>query len=422
MCGRHAPKGRFLLCILIISLLLSGCWDRREVETLAFVTASGIDQAPGDPENPFGWKELELSVRVANAGETGGGDPGAGSGTSGAGSPGTVIVGHGVTPWDAFLDIQSASGRIMYVAHNRVVVISSDIAKDGHMREVIDFFDRSRQARRSGYILVADGLPARDVVGRESPIADRASSGLYELVRFNHSMRGMPQVTLNDFIVRATLEGIDPIAGRVGAVPKGSPSASSERANDGGGSDSKRTVALTGLALFRGDLLVGFLDEEETRGALWAMGKISSGFVNVPCPNAPSQSYVFEVQRSSGAISIQIEPELRGKVQITMEGGLGDLACPAGGFNTTTSAIQVAHVRLKERVLASVEGAIHKAQTLQSDPFGFGADFLRKNHREWREIKDRWHESIWPQLPVDIELNVDIRRPGLVGSPYKVSR
>ncbi|WP_449619913.1 hypothetical protein [Robertmurraya sp. Marseille-Q9965] len=37
-------KIQYILIILVIMLVLTGCWDRTEVNDLAFVTATGIDK------------------------------------------------------------------------------------------------------------------------------------------------------------------------------------------------------------------------------------------------------------------------------------------------------------------------------------------------------------------------------------------
>ncbi len=416
---RLLMKCLFTLSLVATAALGAGCWDRIEVQTLAFVTEAGIDPAVETEENPFGWESVELSVRVANTASAQ--DSGTGASST---SLGALVVGRGVSPLDALNDIQSASGRIIYVAHNRAAVVSSQLAQAGRMTEVIDFFDRSRQARRSAYLLVADGLSAREVISLGSQLSDQESSAIFELARFNHRTRGMPIVTINDFIVRATQEGVDPIAIRVSAAPMlTSPAESGSSEPQGGPSAAGgRQVEIAGAALFRKDVLVGYLDEDATRGLLWARGDLSSGSVNVPCPAVTEKSFGFLVRRSSGAVTIETDPELRGKVTITMEGDFVGLSCPGGGYKSTSQAVQVAQERLKARVEESVRAAIAKSQQLQADPFGFGAALMRKEYGVWRRVKERWYDTVWPELPVDIEIKVDIRRPGLVGPPYQVDR
>lgn len=414
------PFGRPILwALLIVPLLLAGCWDRAEVETLAFITATGIDLVP--PHSGAGTPpRIELTARVMNT---------AGSATSGSSSgvggernlPSVVVTGRGVTTWDALYDMQKTLGWTLFVAHNRVVVLASEVPRSGQMRRVMDFFDRARQTRRNAYLLVADGSSAAEIIDGYSPLTGPDHSDLHGLVLTSYEQRGTPLVTINDFLIRLALEGVDPIAGRIRLTSSTTSPSTGQGMPEAEQSPGNNSPAeISGVALFQGDRLVGFLDEEPSHGLLWATNRSTGGMIAAPCPREPDLFFFYVIQRASARLSIQTHPELRGRISIIMEGIMGDIECTAGGFRTDTKELRRIEDELTRIVHKWVQEAVDKAQELHADPFGFGAALMRRDYRLWQQVKDHWHDTVWAGLPVDVDATVYVRRSGIVGTPYEV--
>ena len=416
-----------VLVVAALTLVLTGCWDRREVESLAFVTATGIDLDDATDPGVTGIRAADTTrfrivVEIANAGGGGGTDPGASGARAGVSQPTMLGFGVGVTPFDALQDIQAGLGRTLFVAHNRVVVVSAEIPRNQKLPQVFDYFERSPQARGNALLVFADGIPAAEVIAATAPVSGRSGSALYDLIQTTHTEHGTPLVTIREFLVRSSLEGIDPIAGRIVRGTRTAAGGAEGAGSLGPVPQAVPPVRLSGVALFRGDTYVGSLDEAETKGLLWAIGQVKDSFIDVPCPGAPEHSFTYLVQRSSGKVSLTLQPALRGRIAIVMEGRLADVECPRTAFDVTTASVDDAHAQLKRRIEESVRGAVDKTQRLGVDPFGFGAALHRNAPERWHEVRDEWFDTIWPRLPVDIEVTVDIRRPGLVGPGSNVNR
>ena len=401
--------------MLLTSLLLtSGCWDRREVETLAFVTAVGLDLAEGGP-NHLGWKPIDLSVQVAatSSPEAGSGIFGGGSGAS-AGT-GVVVTARGYSSFDALTEVQNMVARQIYVAHNRVIVVSEDLARSD-MRRVLDFFDRNRQPRRTATLVIAKDITARDAISAFFPLAQRQGEGLYEMIQVNARQRSTANVSLHEFLTAVSLEGVDPFVGAVQPIPNTALTPADPAVSAG-----KLRVSYAGIALFQRDRLVGFLDETEGRGLLWAIGKSGITHIRFPCPGAPGDVIVVEILRSKGVVRTEASPEIRGVVEVTAEGMVIDASC-ASGLERTPDSVDEIHNLAAEELKSEVEAAVSRAKELQSDPFGFGAALFRKHPRLWNDVKEMWYSAVWPNMPVDVKISFDIRRPGLVGGPYTADR
>ncbi|MNC78447.1 hypothetical protein D3C75_1306600 [compost metagenome] len=53
---------------------------------------------------------------------------------------------------------------------------------------------------------------------------------------------------------------------------------------------------------------------------------------------------------------------------------------------------------------------------MKADIFGFAKEFHRKYPRQWGVVKERWDE-VFPQVKVTVDIEVNIRRPGLITVP-----
>lgn len=129
--------------LLILILLLSGCAGKRELNDLALVMAVGIDK--GEGENAF-----KVTAQIARPADARG-QTGAPSGQTG--EPIFIIVGQGESLFDAIRDLSSFTTRNVFWAHNQVIVINEDLAKEG-IAQVIDFFTRNPELRMRTWVVI----------------------------------------------------------------------------------------------------------------------------------------------------------------------------------------------------------------------------------------------------------------------------
>ena len=116
MCMIRAIKRTFTLFLLICltSIVLTGCWDRTEINDLAFILAAGMDK--GKKNN------IELSVLIFIPSPQ---QSGQGSGMSGGGSSGQSFVrsAEGETVADAMARLQEALTRKVFWGQNEVLLL-----------------------------------------------------------------------------------------------------------------------------------------------------------------------------------------------------------------------------------------------------------------------------------------------------------
>ena len=175
-----------ILCMLSLVgvILLSGCWDRVEINDLAIVTAAAIDETD---DNQI---ELSLQVFIPKALGSGGGQ---GGGGGGGGGPVTLVRSHkGINMSDAMSKLQSGIPRKIFWGQCKVFIFGEKLAKKGIQKE-IDFILRHPQTRERSYLFVSEGK-AKSVLEFQPTLERYSAESIRELSALHIGM----QVTTQD--------------------------------------------------------------------------------------------------------------------------------------------------------------------------------------------------------------------------------
>lgn len=133
--------------LLLSPLALAGCWDRKEINDVAFVIGSSVDKENG---------MYRSALQIALPGNLGGaGSKGGGGGTSG-GKSYYLESKTGITLRSANMEIQAGNSRNLSFSHRRVLLIGEDFARDG-IAPMLDQFARIPQNRLSSLVAVTSG-------------------------------------------------------------------------------------------------------------------------------------------------------------------------------------------------------------------------------------------------------------------------
>lgn len=137
---------KILICIFMI-LSTTGCWNRRELDTLGIVMGIGIDKTkePG---------KVQLTAQIVKPGEIKA--PKKEGGGSGSDKAYWNIKSTGDTVFSAVRGFTHESSRKLFFPHNQVMIFSRDIAEEG-VQKYVDFFVRDPEIRFTVWVLVSKG-------------------------------------------------------------------------------------------------------------------------------------------------------------------------------------------------------------------------------------------------------------------------
>lgn len=188
---RKAILGAVLVGML---LLLPGCWDRREINDVAFVLASAIDKE-GD--------NIRVSVLIPLPGNMGGSGSGGGGGSGGQ-KPYAIKTETGKTIREAVSKLQYRLPRHLFFGHRRVIVIGEDLARSEGVSTIIDAVTRMPENRLTAFIAISQGN-AVDVLNADTRLERFSAESMRELLQSEASVR----VSLKDIISKVIAIGED---------------------------------------------------------------------------------------------------------------------------------------------------------------------------------------------------------------------
>lgn len=376
-----------LLIGVMTVVLLSGCWNRIEINDIAIVTAIGLDLVEGD--------KLRLSLQVAipsKLGSTGGG--GGESGKS------TIIISEtGATVSEAYRNIQGKLPRRIFFSQSRVLLIGEELAKNG-VNNIIDFHTRYAEPRINSFIMFTKGK-ASVVINSMPKFESISAEETKELAKLNVGLK----IYVRDFWNMLLADGLEPFAPQFRLEPL-----EVNTKNKTG-----KIQAVNGVAVFKKDMLIGWMDAVETRGLLWLRNEVKTGVITIKVPKEDGGGNISTeiISTDTKIAPILKNGKLKLTINVTTELGVIENDSQLTMFET--KVIKDIQREIEKEIRDRVQSVVDKMQKeYQSDIFGFGQSVYKKYPNEWNtNYKMNWEQE-FPQLEVTINSKAFVRRIGLI--------
>lgn len=423
-----------LLCCIAFAVfsitLFSGCWDRMETDELAMIGSIALDK--------FSEDKVLVSMEIVNPAALA---RGLGQETGMEGVVGWVIREEASTVPNAILNAQRRVPLNIFIGQANTIILGQNFAREGEIAAHLEYFSRRAEVRRSIFLATCDS--ANNLLQR--PFMEELPSLTLEGLAEKSMTSGKSvAVTLNEFLMKLSEPGIEPItmhvAGREtkdikirqqgdilhqehpadpprmpleseinipGLLPPDHKALDPLRESGTGEAIENLTVNL-GIAVFKGDRLVGFLDGNHARGYLWVVGRMPrGGFLEIENPFDDSGILGIKVVRVNSSMKPVIQgDELSMSVEVAVD--LELLALPIG----IRSARKEEITKIEQAVNSFIEREIRATlrivqREFQSDIYGFGQMLYHRNPHLWQELSKEWNDDIFPDL--DIAVNVQSR-------------
>lgn len=382
----------YILCLLL-ALLLSGCWNRRELDAISVVEAMGIDKL----ENG----QISLTYQILKPSGVKGSSS---SGEKGGGGKSVwVVTATGQTVFDAIRNATTQVDRRSYFGHNKVIVIGEEAAKSG-ISPLLDLAMRDPELRELVYVFIAKGN-ASDIIQAEHPQEKIPAKGIESLAKATIASSKVPQIVFLDVLKDLVSKTNDPFIPGIELTVRKE------------GETVEKVVELHETAIFKDDKLVGWFNPNETRGLLWILGEVKSGIIIVSSPGDESKNVALEIIRASGKVTPEMD---KGKLTVTVE------VKEEGNLAEQMSQVDLSKPdtfkQLEEKQAAVIEeeirAALSKAQKWGVDIFKFGEKYHRKFPAEWSDLEENWDKE-FPKIKVDIVVDAKLRTTGITSEPIK---
>ncbi|MED0675941.1 spore germination protein [Aneurinibacillus thermoaerophilus] len=393
-------KRTFMFSLLLSLIMITGCWDRVELEDIGIVLGVAIDESATKAAKKQEKEELKGQAKERKhilmvhhfiipqevEGKT----------RTGKNKPYSNVVNEGETIFEIVRELSTRVARPPNYEHLKVIVISEEIARSTDLRDIINFFLRNPESRRTIKMLIAKGK-ARETFEKKPPIMANPALKMAKMIEnTKKTLRMAPEMTLGDMSEKLTSE-TSFVMQRVVT--------------------SKTGTKVAGATVINGKThkMVGWLGEDEMEGLNWMSGKGKAGIVK-GTDQKTGKTMVYEV----GKMRSRIKPKVQGNnisftVDIETEGSLReDWLEPGNAFkeNLIKRAEKAAEMEIKRLT----QKALTKTQKkFKVDVAGFGKQLSIYYPKVWKEVKKDWDKH-FSKIPVDINVKVQISEFGTRGT------
>lgn len=389
-------KMMLILSLLCLIIGLTGCWSANELTDIAIAAALGIDKTDDG---------YRVSVQLINPGEIA-------SQQSGKGLPISVFAAEGKSIMEAIRKLTTSTPRKPYLAHLRVVVFGEELAKAG-IRKPLDFLSRDHEMRTDFVIVVARGMKAEDQLKVLSPLEKISANKIITSIEHSEKNWAPTKIVFLDELINSMVsKGKEPVI--TGLEVLGNPKFGNRKDNIER-VETPATINTDYLGVFNKDKLIGWLNEEESKGFNYITDNIKSTVGFMECKEGGTIS--FEVIRSKTKVEGTFENgHPRIKIKVKIEANIADVECPIDLSKSET--IFDLEKQFNEQISSSIFSSIKKAKEWKTDIFGFGEAIERAEPKRWEKLKNNWQEEFAKQ-DVDVKVDLKIRRIGTINESFQ---
>ncbi|TDL71050.1 Ger(x)C family spore germination protein [Rhodococcus qingshengii] len=397
----------FFLVILGNTLLLSGCWSKKELTDLAIVAALGIDK------NEEG--RYVGTMQIINPGNVTGGMQGGGGNQ---GPPVSVITGTGDSIVEVSRRTSRKLSRRLYYAHTNLVVISEDLAKEESISNILDPLERDAEFRSTAIIVIAQGTKASDIVKVLTTIEKIPANKVIKTLKFTEKSWGENiSVNMQDAIKTLVSPGKELVVSGFrlsGDVNKG------KKVDNTQQTEPSSFLYAGSLAIFKNGKLTEWIDGETARGSVFLLDKLKASAIAIKW-EGKNEAILYELIRQKTKVNAKME---KGKphvsIEVNAEGNIGEARLPID--LTNPDVLLKIEKEIEKEIKKEVSMAIKQALKNKSDIFGFGEALHRANPKEWEKMASKWNDVYFPEVKIDIVVDAFIRRTGLRNNPHQVNK
>ena len=387
--GKQGNIGLILISIFCL-LFLSGCWGKREVEELAPLIGVGLDlgQKPGT---------YLITQQLAKPKQ---------GGTTAAEVEDRTFSIEASSFREAYEKVYKISSRTLFMGSLKVVIIGEDAAKAG-FKDILDFTQRFSEFRRSMYLVLAKGK-AQNLLNLKLRNGQLPAMSIKNHLEQGENLSTFPTVRLGHYLTVLGTKITAPIIPVVEVI------------KPDGGIDYKdgkegEEIQIQGAGVLRGDNIVDYLTDEETKGYMWLEDNVIHRLINTVGIEESTVIFGGQVLKTTTKYKVKAKDGTLGlQYQIKTSIAVDEVM----GLNEQLSETEwLDLIKGAEKIFAKViqkecELSIQKERELGLDFLGIGRHIEQKNPRYWRTVKDQWEREI-VDFPISLDVQVTIHHSGM---------
>lgn len=377
------------LIVIFLCLSLSGCWNYHELDDFYIVAGMSVDKAKDG-------ELFNVAVEVINSEET----------NLKPNIESQVIEAKGVSIFDAVRDIIKISAKKLYWSHATTIIISEDMAKEGIL-PILDWVSRDQEPRLNMDVFISREKTAKELLSTITFPTVIHSFELEHMVTESKDYIITPIIKVYELTNEFGVPKIHSVLPAVQVVPTSK--GMSNRISSG--------------AVFKGDKLIGYLEEDNILPYLFMKNKVNGGLLRVINKDFPQDKIILEIFESKTKIKpVFSDKDMSLDLEISTSVNIGELNTKTNIDYLSKDGRKILRKEAEENLEADIQKVFKTVQEeFEIDIFGFGNEIRKKHPQIWKTIEKDW-DTIFQELKLNIKCNIDFRNSGHFSKPIEVLR
>lgn len=370
--------------ILLLVLLLTGCYDHKELNTIAILTATEINKINN---------EYIINAQVVNPQS---------KDSINKQAPFFIYTGKGKTIQEAYRQIKLQSSRFLYPNHLQILIINENLAKED-VSQVIDFYLRTPHIRTEFNILIGK---QNNILNITTPIDDISSTSILQTMKTNNKYLGVTNlITFNEFANMSIDKHLEIILPSIESTNYKEESQTTENTEN---TTTDSMYKLGTLAVFKENQLKGYLTEKESITYNVIKNKTQTTLVTYECEK--DKYMTIEMTQLKSNIKTNNK---KINISINMSGNVNETMCKLSLDNEKN--IEQLQKKLENYLEQEITTNINNIRkTYNSDIFGFLDLIYKTDYNTYKEIKNNWYDEEYKNIKINVDTNIKIIGKGNV--------
>ncbi len=382
-------KTKYIILILII-ITLSGCYNYKELNDSAIVSAISIDINDNKTD------KYTIGVQIMNAKKKENTNV----------SEIAFYEADGATIYDALGQIVLSSPKELYLGHMEVVVLGEELLKKKDPLEYLDFFMRDSRAEKDAVVIVAKEDNAKNILKVITPLETIPSQNLKASLFNSANLSGTTNIiTLDELVSNLMEEGKESVLPAVVLTGSAKEGESQDNIKD---SDPDVRIKFDNLAVLKNGKLIGYLNENESFGFNIVTADAKNTYVKIKCDNENFATLEITSLKTNEEISFKNKkPNVT--IKTSAKTNIIEYNCKMNFINDDKLIGEIekkAEKRIERLINSFLEKSYNEYQT---DTLHYGSVFYKEKEKQ---MKKYGYTNKTIKKDITFNVNADVKVDG----------
>ena len=367
------------IIIILTLFLLSGCYDQKELNKIAILTATEINKIDD---------EYVINAQVVN--------PQAPDKTTNIEAPFFIYTGKGKSIQEAYRQIKLSSSRYLYPDHLRIVIINESIAKED-ISQILDFYLRDPSIRTEFNVLIGKN---NDIISTITPLNQISASSIIDTLKINNNYLGVSNnTTLNEMAISYLNPNTEII---LPSIKLNNQSKEKDTEENTKSTKINSIYELSGLAIFKDNKLQGYLTNKESITYNMIKNNIENSILTYECEK--NKYLTLEIITSKSKITTKNK---KINIDLSIQATINESSCSTKLNNKKN--IEIIEHNLEKYLNNNIKNDIDYIRNkYNTDIFGFLDTIYKQDYNTYIKVKNNWYNNEFKNIPINIKTKIRI--------------